>query len=612
MSGPKKSKTYHFNPEWEEEFFFTMVKEKCVCLICRFAIATPKRGNLERHYETVHKKHADSFPRNSDLRKSKLKDMKRCLAGEQAMFTKPLEKSKAATVASYKISHILAKNKKPFEDGVMIKECFVEAAESLFVNFKNKAEIISAIKDIQLSRQTVTRRVETISKNLENQTMNYLKDCTYFSLQFDESTDATDVAQLCIFIRMVFPDMTVKEDFLTMIPLKEHTRGVDIYDSFLKFTQEVKMPLYKLVCITTDGAPAMTGNHNGFIALCRANDDFPNFFTFHCVIHQQALCGKILNMKDVMTIAFKVANSIRAKSLQRRLFKAQLESSELEHSDLLLYTDARWLSRGRFLARLHELLPEIIIFLEARGDDAEMLKNEKWRSDLAFLVDITKHLNDINLELQGKDKNIVDMMSSINAFKRKLQQLKDEMKNKDCRNFPTLLLQQNSASFVTYEEEVTKILKEFERRFADINKIENILSFMSYPFNCTNIQKISSSSSDLFNMERTALENEMLKLISDINLKARAGDSNPFWSSIPEMKYPLIKQIALQITAFFASTYLCESAFSQMKVIKSKYRTRLTNDHLTACLRLGITENIPNYEHFAEDHQCHASTSVLR
>lgn len=209
----------------------------------------PKRGNLERHYKTVHKKHEDSFPRNSDLRQSKLKYMKRCLEGEQAMFTKPLEKSKAATIASYKVSHILAKNNKPFEDGLMIKECFLEAAESLFVNFKNKAEIISAIKDIQLSRQTVTRRVETISKNLENQTMNYLRDCTYFSLQFDESTDATDVAQLCIFIRMVFPDMTVKEDFLTMIPLNESTRGVDIYDSFLKFTQEVKMPLYKLVCI---------------------------------------------------------------------------------------------------------------------------------------------------------------------------------------------------------------------------------------------------------------------------------------------------------------------------------------------------------------------------
>ncbi|KAL4706121.1 hypothetical protein ACJJTC_012920 [Scirpophaga incertulas] len=157
----------------------------------------------------------------------------------------------------------------------------------------------------------------------------------------------------------------------------------------------------------------------------------------------------------------------------------------------------------------------------------------------------------------------VSIIAWTNANNRELKTIKNDVQKHEVL---TLLLLQNSASFVTYEE-VTKILKEFERRFADVNKIENILSFMSYPFNCTNIQEISSSSSDLFNMEHTAHEDEMLKLISEINLKARAGDSNPFWSSIPEMKYPLIKQIALQIT---------ESAFSHVKVIKSKYRTRLT------------------------------------
>lgn len=262
--------------------------------------------------------------------------MKLGLAGEQTVFTRPLEKSKAATTASYKICHMLAKHNKPFKDGIMIKECFIEAADSLFGNFKNKTEIISAIKDLQLSRQTVTRRIEIINQDLYNQT---LKECTYFSLQFDESTDAKDSAQLCIFTRMVFPDMSVKENFLTMITLKETTRGADIYNAFWLFAQNFNLPLYKLMCITIDGAPAMTGKHSGFIVLCRANDDFPHFFTFHCVIHQQALCGKILNMKDVMDIAFKIVNSIRARSLQRRLFKLHLEESESTHEDLLLHTD---------------------------------------------------------------------------------------------------------------------------------------------------------------------------------------------------------------------------------------------------------------------------------
>ena len=73
------------------------------------------------------------------------------------------------------------------------------------------------------------------------------------------------------------------------------------YKDLINSTQ---LPIYKPVFITTDGAPAMTGRINGFIALCKSNVDFPDFLNYRCIIHQQALCGKILNMKDVMDIQF--------------------------------------------------------------------------------------------------------------------------------------------------------------------------------------------------------------------------------------------------------------------------------------------------------------------
>lgn len=53
----------------------------------------------------------------------------------------------------------------------------------------------------------------------------------------------------------------------------------------------------------------MRGKNYGFIALCK-NNDFPNFILFHCVIHQQALCGKILNISGLMDTAFKIVNLI--------------------------------------------------------------------------------------------------------------------------------------------------------------------------------------------------------------------------------------------------------------------------------------------------------------
>ncbi len=41
--------------------------------------------------------------------------------------------------------------------------------------------------------------------------------------------------------------------------------------------------------------------------------------------------------------------------------------------------------------------------------------------DLAFLVDITGHLNDLNKTLQDKNNLITDMYREITAFKEKLK-----------------------------------------------------------------------------------------------------------------------------------------------------------------------------------------------
>ena len=86
----------------------------------------------------------------------------------------------------------------------------------------------------------------------------------------------------------------------------------DLFHTFSDFVNKTQLPVNKLVVMTTDGAPAMTGRTSGFIALCRGDDRFPDFFNYDCVIHQQALCGKMLNMTEVMDISFKIVNSIWA------------------------------------------------------------------------------------------------------------------------------------------------------------------------------------------------------------------------------------------------------------------------------------------------------------
>jgi hypothetical protein len=56
MAEGKRAKTYHFHPEWEEDYFFVYSHSKPVSLICNATVALAKKGNLERHFKTVHGK----------------------------------------------------------------------------------------------------------------------------------------------------------------------------------------------------------------------------------------------------------------------------------------------------------------------------------------------------------------------------------------------------------------------------------------------------------------------------------------------------------------------------------------------------------------------------
>ena len=46
----------------------------------------------------------------------------------------------------------------------------------------------------------------------------------------------------------------------------------------------------------------------------------------------------------------------------------------------------------------------------------------------------------------------------------------------------------------------------------------------------------------------------------------------------------------------FGSTYICEQTFSIMKFTKSRYRSSLTDDHLSAVLRISTSDIQPDFD----------------
>ena len=69
-----------------------------------------------------------------------------------------------------------------------------------------------------------------------------------------------------------------------------------------------------------------------------------------------------------------------------------------------------------------------------------------------------------------------------------------------------------------------------------------------------------------------------------------------------------VQSVAVRLTGFFGSTYLCKETFSQIKIIKSSYRNCLTDEHLKYCLHLCVSNYEPSSSKLLQDTQCRAST----
>jgi hypothetical protein len=73
-------------------------------------------------------------------------------------------------------------------------------------------------------------------------------------------------------------------------------------------------------------------------------------------------------------------------------------------------------------------LNEIKLFIEKKGRNIEEFNDEEWITDLAFFVDVSGHLKNLNKELQYKDKFSTDMYDNIEAFKVKLRLWENQLK----------------------------------------------------------------------------------------------------------------------------------------------------------------------------------------
>ncbi|XP_059827472.1 general transcription factor II-I repeat domain-containing protein 2A-like [Hypanus sabinus] len=252
-----------------------------------------------------------------------------------------------------------------------------------------------------------------------------------------------------------------------MESLKGKTRGEDLYDRVSAVIENMKLPWSKLINVTTDGSPNLTGKNIGLLRRIqnKVKDENPDqdVIFLHCIIHQESLCKSVLQLNHVVNPVVKLVNFIRARGLQHRQFITFLEETDADHQDLLYHSRVRWLSLGKVFQRVWELKEEISAFLELLRKAGEFpeLSNKSWLCDFAFAVDIFSHMNEMNVKLQGKDQFVHDMYANVKAFKSKLAFFSRQISNKLFTHFPTLAtLEEAGANVKKYSESLDALHRE--------------------------------------------------------------------------------------------------------------------------------------------------------
>ncbi|XP_072318746.1 general transcription factor II-I repeat domain-containing protein 2-like [Eucyclogobius newberryi] len=451
------------------------------------------------------------------MRADKLSKLKSRLLAQQKTYVGQAQLNQSYVRASFRVAQLKASSGKPFTDGEFVKKCMKAVAEEVC---PEKKDVFNAVS---LSASTITKLIEE------------MKEFEFFSLAMDESTDVQGTTQLLIFIRGV----TANFELAALQSLKGTTTGEDIFGKVYQTMEELDLDWSKLASITTDGAPSMVGMSRGLIG--RMNREIEERgltapLQVHCLIHQQALCCKVLTWNSVMKVVVSCINFIRAKGLKHRQFQEFLSELESAHGDVLYHTEVRWLSRGRALRRFYELLPEMYAFLHSHNKTVPELIDPEWKWHLTFLTDMTEMLNSLNLQLQGQGKLICEMYSHIKAFEVKLERVK---RNSLIHLPATQNLSAENPAFPFPAEKCVEALEmlkaEFGVRFRELHVYAKEIRLFQNPFVADIDEAQPSSQFELAELQNCDVLKDAFKPNSLID----------FYAALPNDTYPNIRSTCI-------------------------------------------------------------------
>ena len=254
------------------------------------------------------------------------------------------------------------------------------------------------------SPQIVGEFLEIIDAIVNEAVLHDMKQCRFFSIMVDESTDVGVLKQLVLYGRTVVQGK-LSTRFLKVVDLPDG-KACTITHALLTYLQSVELSIDSLSSFGSDGASVMTGRRSGVAArLCELNIQI---IPVHCICHRLALAtGQASNevpylkkMKDYLLTLWNFFHfsPVRAAGLIQ-------EAMSLPELKMLKGVDTCWLSHKASVSALLRSLPAVLVTLQQQSDPTalglyKVVTRYSFFASLLLLNDVLTAVNRLSMTFQ--------------------------------------------------------------------------------------------------------------------------------------------------------------------------------------------------------------------
>jgi hypothetical protein len=191
--------------------------------------------------------------------------------------------------------------------------------------------------------------IELVLEDTKEELLIWIKCNTKFALQIIESTGVVGLLQLLVFSDTILKKSIMKSwKFRVCQLLAERTTGNGTFKAVNECTACEGMSWSQCVSICTDGAAALIGHRKGFQGEVRQVASHVN--CIHCIVHKETSASCDLS-PQVHILCCKMWKlwSLWQLALQSLAHFSIVQGNEADHRSLVLHSEIRLLSRGKFL-----------------------------------------------------------------------------------------------------------------------------------------------------------------------------------------------------------------------------------------------------------------------